>query len=65
MSDIHYFCPRCGSILTGYLEKPEQCLRCGGVEIVEIGQKGDYNIKHLRKEYHAPYRPDVYFSKPD
>ncbi|MCF2138554.1 MAG: hypothetical protein K9W44_00695 [Candidatus Lokiarchaeota archaeon] len=61
MSNEHFFCPRCGSILIDFPNKPEICPRCGGVEIIDIGKEGDYQLKHLRKEYHAPFRSDVYF----
>ncbi len=37
------------------------CPRCGGVEIIDVGKEGEYHVKHLRKEYHAPFRSDVFF----
>jgi len=58
MAEIHYFCTRCGTILVGFTTPPNLCPRCGGVEIEKIGKEGDYNLKEIRKEYNAPFRPD-------
>ena len=62
----HFLCVRCGTILVGYPSKPTPafCPRCGGVEIKNIGEKGDYTPKEVRKEFSAPFRQDLFYRNP-
>ncbi|MHA1518722.1 MAG: hypothetical protein ACTSVZ_13780 [Promethearchaeota archaeon] len=62
MSD-HFFCSRCGSILLDYESPPNICPRCGGVEIFNVGGEGEYKVRDLRREHHAPFRPDIFYHK--
>ena len=56
-----YLCPRCGTILVDFPSKPGVCIRCGGAELIEVGNEGDYNVRKVRKLHHAPFRPDVFY----
>jgi hypothetical protein len=51
----------------GYPAKPIPafCPRCGGVQIEDIGEKGDYTPKEVRKEFSAPFRQDLFYRNPN
>lgn len=65
MGESHYFCCRCGIVLTGFSVEPTVCPKCGGVQIENIGQEGEYNLRHVRKEHRAPFHPEKYFKNPN
>ena len=60
MGNAHYLCSRCGIIMTDLDALPAFCPKCGGVQVVDIGPEGEYNLKAVKKEHKAPFRPDVF-----